>query len=159
MTRSRIVLWIIAAFSSLLVAAWFAVTIHSPIWQSANEAVAIGKLRDLNNLQKKYAADHPENGFACAFLVAESSESSTHTDRELKPSSVTATQSGYNFAIVNCFRDSKGTVAHYQATAVPVIQGTTGFRAFCTDNSESLWYDANGSGAKCLLSQHSLLSP
>lgn len=120
MTRSRIVLWIIAAFSFLLAAAWLAVPLHSPILQSANEAVAIGKLRDLNNIQTKYAADHPQKEFARTFLVAESSESSIRTDRELKPSSVTATQSGYNFAIVNCVSDSKGTVVHYQATAVPV---------------------------------------
>lgn len=71
------------------------------------------------------------------------------TDRDM-----TSTQSGYNFAIMSCRVDAKGTVIHYEATVVPVKQGTTGFRAFCTDDSGELWYDGGKAGSKCLSLLH-----
>lgn len=106
------------------------------VWVSANEAAAVGKLRDLNDFQRKYAAAHLEKGFACTLSLLKSAEPRNRTDHDM-----TSTQFGYNFAIINCRLDAKGRVIHYQATAVPIKQGTTGFRAFCTDDSGELWYD------------------
>lgn len=158
--RNALAYWLGAVGSSLVAPLlWMLVVPHvATVWESANEAVALGKLRDLSNFQRKYAADHPENGFACALPFLESVEPPNRTDEESTGSPMTSTHSGYNFAIINCRLDAKGRVIHYQATAVPIKQGTTGFRAFCTDDSGELWYDGSGSVSQCLLSQHSLLA-
>jgi len=47
----------------------------------------------------------------------------------------TGTWSGYRFALDDWYVDKKGIVAHYQASAVPVERGTTGFRAFWREPS------------------------
>ena len=49
-----------------------------------------------------------------------------------------------------------GVVVHYEATALPIERGRTGFHAFCTDDSASLWYDDEGSVTKCLASHRVL---
>ena len=147
-SRNTLAYWLGAVGSSLLAPLlWMLAVSHAgTVWVSANEAVAVGKLRDLNRFQRKYAADHPEKGFACALslLIAYSSYHDSVVQQIL---------SGYNFAITNCRLDANGTVIHYQATAVPIKRGTTGFRAFCTDDFGELWYDTSGSGSKCLLSR------
>ncbi len=143
---------VLAVFIAGLIA-YILVVSPGRVWVSANEAAAVGKLRDLNDFQRKYAAAHLEKGFACTLSLLKSAEPRNRTDHDM-----TSTQFGYNFAIINCRLDAKGRVIHYQATAVPIKQGTTGFRAFCTDDSGELWYDRKGSASQCLLSQHSLLS-
>jgi len=127
-------------------------------WNSANESAAVGRLRDLNDLQHKYATDHPEKGFACALPLLEYSEPPNRTDYDPRRFLVTGAWAGYNFAIVNCYSNAEGKVNRYQATAVPTKRGTTGFRAFCTDDSGELWYNRDGSAPKCLQSRRSLLS-
>jgi hypothetical protein len=158
--RNALAYWLGAVGSSLLAPLpWMLVVPHvATVWVRANEAAAVGKLRDLNDFQRKYAADHPENGFTCALSLPEAAEPPNRTDHESTRFPVTSTQFGYNFAIINCRVDAKGTVIHYQATAVPIKQGTTGFRAFCTDDSGGLWYDRSGSASQCSLLQHSLPS-
>jgi hypothetical protein len=142
--RNALAYWLGAVGSSLLAPLpWMLVVSHAgTVWVSANEAVAVGKLRDLNHFQRQDAADHPEKGFACALSLVEYAEPPNRSGRDM-----TRTQSGYNFAIINC-RLAKGTVIHYQATAVPTRQGTTGFRPFCTDDSGEIWYDGSGSASK-----------
>jgi hypothetical protein len=142
----------LAVFIAGLIA-YILVASPGKVWVSANEAAAVGKLRDLNDFQRKYPADHPENGFTCTLSLPESAEPANRTDHDM-----TSTQFGYNFAIINCRIDAKGRVIRYQATAVPIKLGTTGFRAYCTDDSEELWFDRSGSASQCLQSQHSLLS-
>jgi hypothetical protein len=63
---------------------------------------------------------------------------------------------GDKFMLGNCRSDDKGVVVYYEATAVPVEHGRTGFHAFCTDESGLLWYDEQGSAATCLVSRRPL---
>src|SRR5689334_9038302 len=121
------------AASCLLVAGLLAIGLldgsHSR--QSRNEASAVGKLRDLTILEKKFAAEH-DRGFTCEANLLTSSKS------EQKLGSydplwflASGISSGYRFALENCSSDEKGVVVHYEVTAVPVKRGVTGSYAFC----------------------------
>ena len=106
-------------------------------------------------LQSKYALAHPEKGFACEFLVLKPSEQ--HESDDYEPLLLTTgTQAGYKFSLGGCYADAKGTVVHYQVTAVPIEHGTTGVLAFCGDESGVLWYDKDGSATNCLASRRML---
>jgi hypothetical protein len=140
----------------LLVAALFIPVLDGPhSRQSANQAVAVSKLLAINTLQTKYSAAYPEKGFACELALLKPAES---LDDNYDPLSflATGTRSGYKFALENCHADAEGVVVHYQATAVPVEGGVTGFRAFCIDESGVIWNDKGGSAAKCLVSRRPL---
>jgi hypothetical protein len=105
----------------------------------------VSKLRAVTMLEKKFAAAHLDKGFACelSLLVPEEGEQNP-VDYDPLRFLTTGTSAGYKFALANCRTDAKGVVVHYEATAVPVERGKTGFHAFCTDDSGLLWYDAEG---------------
>jgi len=124
--------------------------------QHANEAVAVGNLRSVVTLETKYSAAHAEKGFACELAVLKPMEQTQDGDYDPFSFLVKPTYAGYKFALGNCSADVKGVVVHYQATAVPVERSRTGFRAFCTDDSGLVWYDAAGSATNCLASRRSL---
>ena len=123
--------------------------------QRANEAAAVATLRTVTTLQRKYAAAHPEKGFACELPRLRPPEQAQDADYNPLGFLITRTHSGYKFALVNCHSEANGEIAHYQATAVPAVRGATGFKAFCTDDSGLLWYDAAGSATDCLTSRRS----
>ena len=125
--------------------------------QFANESSAVATLRKVIALETQYAAAHPEKGYACDLSLLRPTGQQQGADYD-DPFAflVTATRSGYKFALGNCFPDATGVVTHYQAAVVPVEHGVTGFRAFCADDSGVIWYDAEGSSTKCLASRRSL---
>ena len=142
----------------LLVAVIFVPVFDGPhSRQHANESVAVGGLRTINALQAKYSALHQEKGYACDLRLLKPTEPPKNSDDDPFVSSLlTGTSSGFKFALGNCYADAKGAVLNYQATAAPVEPGGTGFRAFCTDESGLIWYDAAGSVANCLTSRRLL---
>jgi hypothetical protein len=123
--------------------------------QLANEASAVSKLHKIRTLQDEYAASHAEKGFACDLPLLRATDQPKASDYDPLQFLVTE-QSGYKFALANCYGEANRRVTHYQATATPVVFGSTGFRAFCTDDSGLIWYDSEGSAAKCLASRRSL---
>jgi hypothetical protein len=153
--RSRVALTLCVIAAILLVAALFVPVLDVNKRQHANEAVAVVRLRKLGVLQGAHAASHPARGFACQLS-------------ELKPSMpignsydpdeflLTGVQAGYKFAVTKCRTNANGAVTQYEATAVPVERGSTGFYAFCTDQSGTIWYDSDGSGERCLTSRRLL---
>jgi hypothetical protein len=151
---ARVVMYSLLIFCALLIGtALFMPTPDGPhSRQHANESVAAVKLRKINELQTKYSADHPGKGFSCALqpLWFAEPESKDYDPLAFLKSGNT---SGYKFALSSCNTDDKGRIVHYQATAVPVWLGATGYRAFCTDDSGHLWYDQRGSVANCLVSR------
>ena len=60
---------------------------------------------------------------------------------------------GYKFVLAGCTPTEKGIVARYQITAVPIARGLTGVRAFCADESGTLFHEENGSATQCLSSR------
>jgi hypothetical protein len=160
--KTRRTFWRILYSLLVLVGLLLAVAMFIPVLdgphsrQRANAASAVSKLLTINTLQTKYSAAHPERGFACELPILKPAEPPENADYDPLHFLVTGAQSGYKFALGNCQADAKGVVVHYQATAVPVEHGVTGFRAFCTDESGLIWYDKAGSEANCLASRRSL---
>jgi hypothetical protein len=58
--------------------------------------------------------------------------------------------SGYKSVLAGCTSTEKGIVIRYRITAVPIARGLTGVRAFCADESGTLFYEENGSATECL---------
>ena len=124
--------------------------------QHAHEAVAVSKLLTVIELQSKYAAAHADKGFACELPLLKPAEQRDDADYDPFGFLATGTWAGYRFALDGCQVDKRGTVAHYQASAVPIERGTTGFRAFCTDETGIVRYDNSGLKANCLASGRAL---
>jgi len=123
--------------------------------RTANEAVTVGRLRTLNRFQDEYASKSSEKSFACHLLQFKTltSLNDLYAVDEFLTS---GTRSGYRFEVTNCQPDSGGVARHYQITAVPLEPGKSGVRAFCSDESGTLWYDPEGSASNCLASRRLL---
>ena len=116
---------------------------------AANESSAVGSLRTVNTAEVTYATSYPTEGFAAnlgalggaAPCGPATVAAACLIDEVL---SVTAAKSGYTFT-------APGTGAiprvGYSATAVPTIVGSSGQRAFFTDQSGVIRYDTTGAGA------------
>jgi len=116
---------------------------------AANEASAVGSLRTINTAEVTYATSYPTEGFAATLAALGGAAPCTTAtlatacliDEVL---SVTGTKSGYTFA-------APGTGAlprvAYTTTAVPTIVGSSGQRAFFSDQSGVIRYDTTGAGA------------
>jgi hypothetical protein len=134
---------------------------HSDSRRVMNAAASANRLRTINTLQNKYAAEHPKKGFACELSLLQGRGSATDfnervvRDADYVPEQFLASgaQSGYRFAVTGCRRDANGVVDHYQVTAVPVDPGKSGSYAFCIDDAGLLWIDKGGSGISCLASR------
>ena len=118
--------------------------------QYANQSSAVSRLRTVTALEKNFASGHLEKGFACELALLRPLESEQDSTYDPLAFLTTGTSGGYKFGLGNCQSDDKGIVVHYEATAVPMERGRTGFLAFCTDDSGLLWYDADGSATNCL---------
>jgi len=149
---SRVALYAIAGISVLAILGALIAVLNDPIWWHANEAAAIGELRDLIALQRNYAVAHPGNGFAC-----ELSELRSFAPDSTRVFDTSASHLGYSLTIRHCSLDSDRKVAHYQASATP-LTGRTDARTFCVDDSEQLWYNRDGSPETCLQRQLPVLS-
>ena len=144
--------WAILSISLLFLIG--VLTIFSPSFHdrhsgmAQNESAAVGSLRKLSSLESQYAAAHADKGFACELVLLQPTE-------EMKQPSgpyatlLTGVWSGYKFSVVGCAPGASGVVTHYTLTAVPVSGYRTGVRAFCTDESGSIFYDVTGSAHEC----------
>ena len=104
--------------------------------QYSNQSVAVSRLRAVVSLQRKFAAAHVDKGFTCS-LPQLMPEETGQNSREYDSLHflITGTRGGYKFVLDNCRSDASGVIVHYEATAVPVALGKTGFHAFCTDDA------------------------
>jgi hypothetical protein len=145
--RSRTLLIIGAVTLVLILAAVIIPCLRvSPI--ARHEANAVGSLRSLANLEAQYAAAHPSQGFTCEFAQL---KMEGRSDGEQPHESFLFSDSfeGYKFSLIGCEVDRKGVVIRFKATAVPLLPGKTGFRAFCTDQTGELQFGVNESPGSC----------
>jgi hypothetical protein len=150
LTVRRILLYGIPMMGALLVAGAVFIPKFDSSRQSANEVFAVAKLRQINTLQQKYSADHPSIGFSCALKPLWVLNPDGPNDYDRLGLLRSGTTSGYKFSLSSCSAGPDGRIVHYQATAVPVWLGASGYRAFCTDDSGRLWYDHGGSAIASL---------
>src|SRR5437667_929365 len=80
--------------------------------QHAHEAVAVGKLHTVIELQSKYAAAHADKGFACELPLLKPIEQRADADYDPAGFLATGTWSGYRVALDGCQVDKGGVVAH-----------------------------------------------
>ena len=116
---------------------------------AANEASAVGSLRTINTAEVTYATSFPAEGFAATLAALGGAApcgpsvvgAACLIDEVL---SVTAKKSGYSF-----LAPGTGAIPRvaYTATSVPTIVGSSGQRAFFSDQSGVIRYDVTGAGA------------
>lgn len=111
-----------------------------------NQHRAILSIEDTSLAEQKYAARHPETGYACNLRdLGEQGSEVRRVDRVL----ASGTKAGYHFEI-QCPQRESQKISHYAIIATPVNPGTTGKYALCTDQSGQIWYSENGSAVDCL---------
>jgi prepilin-type N-terminal cleavage/methylation domain-containing protein len=118
---------------------------------AANEASAVGSLRTINTAEVTYSTTYPSIGFSpdlkslggAAPCVAATTAAACLIDDVL---SVTAVKSGYNFTAVGAAGGGAINVL-YTANATPTVVGQSGQRAFFTDQSGVIRYQASGAAA------------
>ncbi|MGB2625065.1 MAG: prepilin-type N-terminal cleavage/methylation domain-containing protein [Candidatus Acidiferrum sp.] len=116
---------------------------------AANEASAVGSIRTINTAQVTYSSTYPATGFAASLAslggtASSCTGSATSTNACLLDSVLSlGTKSGYTFVVGG----TSGTpVVTYTVTGAPVVVGQTGQRAFFSDQSGVIRYNANGTG-------------
>ena len=128
---------------------------------AANEASAVGSVRTLNTAEVTYASTYPDLGFSCtigSFGPPSGSAAATSTTAGLIDAVLASgTKSGYTFVLTGCtVAGSTSINVTYQSQGTPVSVGQTGQRAFCSDQSGVIKYDAGGVGATCTASGKAL---
>jgi type IV pilus assembly protein PilA len=106
---------------------------------AANEASAVGNVRNIVAAEVSYATLHPQAGFTCNLSdlssagLIDSSLGSGH-------------RTGYIFTLQNCTAEKAGDpAAHFQISASPVTYNQTGVRQFCVNESGVVKADKSGS--------------
>ena len=119
-----------------------------------NEARAVGSLRSLNTAEAVYSSTYPQIGFTCTLSdfspPAAGQKPSSKAADLIQPSLTSGTKNGYIFSLT-CPKHSTPQNT-YQLTAVPLVPGKTGARAFCTDQTAVIRTSADGQAASCLAS-------
>jgi type II secretory pathway pseudopilin PulG len=116
---------------------------------AANEASAVGSLRTIDTAEMTFTTTYPDVGYAnlanlggaatsCATPTGATSTTACLIDDVL---ATTAVKSGYNFAAAAT--GGAPSVA-YTSTALPTVVGQSGQRAFCSDQSGVIRYNAAG---------------
>jgi hypothetical protein len=113
-----------------------------------NEASAMYGLRALTKLELRYAAAHPSKGFTCEFAVLKTA-ASLNGEHIHEGFLFSDSVEGYKFSLAGCEVDPNGVIVRFKATAVPLLPGETGVRAFCIDQTGELLYGVNGSVESC----------
>ncbi len=122
---------------------------------AANEASAVGSIRTLNTAEVTYASTYPDLGFTCTLAnfgpPSSGSNASSTAAGLIDTVLASGTKSGYTFSLSNCSAATNTTInVTYSSTGVPTAAGQTGQRAFCSDQSGVIKYNAAGSGSSCL---------
>ena len=117
---------------------------------AANEASAVGSIRTINTAEVTYASTYPDLGFTCSLsALGPAGSVATSTAAGLVDSVLgSGVKSGYSFIITGCSA-AGGINVTYQSQGQPVVVGQTGQRAFCSDQSGVIKYDAAGNGGSC----------
>ena len=116
---------------------------------AANEASAVGSLRTIDTAEMTFTTTYPSVGYAnlaglggaattCATATGATSTSACLIDDVLAN---TAVKSGYNFTTV---AGAGVPAVTYTSTAFPSVVGSSGQRAFCSDQSGVIRYNAGG---------------
>ena len=131
----------IVAIPFILIVAAIAIPNLLRARMAANEAAAVASMRAVIDAEANYQATHQEAGFTCRLPEMSG----------LDPALVGGLRHGYSFLLQNCAAATEGgPVVRFQLVVSPLAKGTSGIRAFCTDETGVIRMDAGGSGDNCL---------
>jgi type IV pilus assembly protein PilA len=119
---------------------------------SANESSAVSSLRKINTAQISYISTYPKVGYAPTLARLGSSRcgpSDQSFPCPINARLASGQESGYRFEIRNWVHSGQGN-NKYQLVAYPLTSNQTGLRAFCSDESDVIKFDPNGSPDDCL---------
>jgi len=120
---------------------------------AANEASAVGSLRTINTAEVTYSTTYPNIGFSadlkslggtaatCAAATGAAVANACLIDDVL---STTGVKSGYTFTAVGTAGTGSALLVTYASKALPSVVGQSGQRAFCSDQSGVIRYNATG---------------
>ena len=113
---------------------------------AANEASAVGSLRTINTAEVTYSTTYPSIGFAALAPLGGAAPCTTATSAGAclidDVLSTVGTKSGYVFTIANL--TGAPIIVTYSSLAKPSVVGQSGQRAFCSDQSGVIRYNAGG---------------
>jgi hypothetical protein len=111
---------------------------------AANEATALGGVRNLVIAEVGFATSHPGEGYTCS--LSDLAAAQLNVD-----SLATGQKSGYVFELTNCSPGADGGPnVKYQVMAYPLRVNQTGTRAFCSNESSVVKMDSAGSARACV---------
>ena len=123
--------------------------------KKANDLSAVQSIHTIINAQNMYESNYPTNGFACSMAALGGDPKTgapTPTAAQLiQPDLASGIKSGYIFNIGPCTKINAGgtdRITGYTITAVPQTVGSTGDRAYCSDQSGIIRFDPAG-GSNC----------
>jgi type IV pilus assembly protein PilA len=123
--------------------------------KKANELSAQKSIQTIISAQNMYESNYPTSGFACALNAlggdVKGGPPSAKSAQLIQPDLASGLKSGYIFTIANCTKINAGgtdRITGYTITAVPQTVGSTGDRAFCSDQSGIIKFDPAG-GNNC----------
>jgi type IV pilus assembly protein PilA len=111
---------------------------------SANEASAVGSVRNLVTANVQYSAQCPANGFPAALANLGPGAGDCNAAGIIDAVLVTGVKSGYNFTYTPGAANAAGVITAYTITALPINVGVTGQRAFCSVEDGVVHYNQNG---------------
>lgn len=123
--------------------------------KKANDLSAIQSIHTILNAENMYESNYPTNGYTCSMAALggdpKSGAPSPTSAQLVQPDLASGLKSGYIFNISNCTKINAGgtdRITGYTVTAVPQTVGSTGDRAFCSDQSGIIKFDPAG-GSNC----------
>jgi type IV pilus assembly protein PilA len=113
---------------------------------SANETAAVGALKALTESAVMYSNSYGGFPHTISNLGPSSGSPATSSAAAdlIDSSLATGVKSGYKFTFTIVATDPAGNVVSYAITAVPVTPGSTGQKAFYTDQSGTIRVSPNG---------------
>ena len=126
---------------------------------AAIESSAVRSVRQIHAAEATYYLANPGTGYTCALsdLAGSGRASSIVKARLIDERLASGTKFGYQFVVQNCVRPDNGE-GKYQIVAYPVSRNQSGVRAFCSDESGVVKFDASGSPDDCLANGEPLRS-
>lgn len=143
---SLIELLIVVAIILIIAAIAIPNLIRSKI--SANEASAVASIRSVTVAEVQYASTYPNLGFADSLqkLGPTSGTPSPDAAGLLDPAVAKGEKSGYRFTLTPTKGSgSNGQTTGFTIVAEPTAPGASGIRSFCSDQTNVLYYKADGS--------------
>jgi len=113
----------------------------------ASENLASMRVSMMASAELRYSAHNPGRGYTCTLTDLFGRGEAPDQSPEASTSAFAAAASnGYHFAISGC---EGSPASRFQVTAVP-LDSDSEMKAFCSDESATVRFDAGGNGSVCL---------